>query len=743
MAALTQGRRTGVDALRAGAMFASETGHAAEANALIARLPRSARNAQMIAIRDKAAFAAQVQAALANGYGNPGAVRGRLLELAAHPDPDGSRETAIATALLRSGDRDDIPTALSTALAATPQPTPAQRLSYAGLLMQAGRPSASRALVAPLDDAALMPDQRSALNSLRAGAAVQTSDALNNRGETADAYDQLAPALRRDPDNADLNLALGRLYQSASSPRRALAIDEAVLQRDPGNLTARRAAVEAAIQLGELDRAYTLTSEVMTTMPDEPGTWIIAATYQRSIGNDHRALQDLLTARNLRQQQIGVANADPPGQDAPPGQDDSALSPVASNPFRHSAAGQGAQEDFGLIVPSEPAGGAHPGPSGDAMSADIDTQIATLQDSLAPKAQIGAGLRSRSGSAGLDQLQEATVPLTGSFSPGRGRLTATATPTFLNGGDLDSSTASQIQFGTNALGGAKAPGNQTASGVGLDANWAYRWLTVDAGTSPLGFRESNLIGGVELAPALSSTLRLRLTGERRAVTDSVLSYAGTEDARTGQSWGGVTRTRGHAQLELSAAPATFYAGGGYASLQGDNVASNSEIELGAGGAYPFYHTATEDARIGLDLVYFAYDHNLRYFSFGQGGYFSPQSYFAALIPVEYRRKTDGLNWGVGASVGYQTYTEHASNVFPNDPALQAQLESAAAGDSTIPTQYGGKSASGVVGGAHGDVEYRVAPQLVVGSKAVYQRAGDWNEAQGLIYARYSFEGGQP
>jgi cellulose synthase operon protein C len=221
----------------------------------------------------------------------------------------------------------------------------------------------------------------------------------------------------------------------------------------------------------------------------------------------------------------------------------------------------------------------------------------------------------------------------------------------------------------------------------------------------------------------------------------VLSYAGTKDPGTGVAWGGVTRTRGHAQWEFSVHDANFYAGGGYAELNGENVASNSEHEFGAGGTYPIWRNGTDEVRLGIDTVYFGYDKNLRFFTLGQGGYFSPQSYFATLFPLKYSSKHDDLTWSIGGSVGYQTYNEKASEVFPNNPSLQSALVASAATSATaVQTFHPGTSASGLVGGATGSLEYRVNNSLALGGQASYQHAGDWSETIGRLYARYIFDG---
>ena len=195
---------------------------------------------------------------------------------------------------------------------------------------------------------------------------------------------------------------------------------------------------------------------------------------------------------------------------------------------------------------------------------------------------------------------------------------------------------------------------------------------------------------------------------------------------------------------MSVRDANFYVGGGYASLKGLNVESNTEYQMGAGGTYPVWRGPSGDeVRIGLDLVYFAYDKNLRFFTLGQGGYFSPQSYFATLLPVRYISKGDSLDWSIGGSVGYQVYNESASPVFPNNPGLQNQLLVTAANTPGLLTSYPSRSASGVVGGAEGSLDYRVSDNFRIGGRASYQHAGNWSETIATFFARYIFNGGSP
>jgi hypothetical protein len=378
-------------------------------------------------------------------------------------------------------------------------------------------------------------------------------------------------------------------------------------------------------------------------------------------------------------------------------------------------------------------------PSGqeDPMTAEIDQSIAALRTEISPSLQAGTLLRGRSGTAGLDKLLEEAVPIEATFSPGgTGQLRFLAQPTFLQAGRLGNLGPTQARFGTQLVNSEGSPvvGSQNAQGVGLDLAYKYGWLSADIGTTPLGFIEQNVIGGIELSPALNDNVTLRVTADRRAVTDSVLSYAGVQDPATGLKFGGVTRTRGYAQLELKAGLANFYLGAGYAALDGDNVAHNNEVSAGAGGSYPVWRNSTDEIRAGLDLVYFGFNKNLDYFTLGQGGYFSPQSYFAALIPVSYTSTAvPNLTYTVGGALGYQVFNQDSSPYYPTNSALQATANN--------PT-YPGKNSSGITGVLNGKAEYAVAPNFKIGARASYQHAGNYDEGEGLLYARYIFNGAE-
>ncbi|WP_206515009.1 cellulose synthase subunit BcsC-related outer membrane protein, partial [Xanthomonas perforans] len=83
------------------------------------------------------------------------------------------------------------------------------------------------------------------------------------------------------------------------------------------------------------------------------------------------------------------------------------------------------------------------------------------------------------------------------------------------------------------------PSSLRDSGAGLALSYENGSVNLDIGSTPLGFEETNLVGGIHWQPEIAENTTLNFTAERRAVKDSVLSYAGAYDAYSGDTWGGV------------------------------------------------------------------------------------------------------------------------------------------------------------------------------------------------------------
>jgi hypothetical protein len=108
------------------------------------------------------------------------------------------------------------------------------------------------------------------------------------------------------------------------------------------------------------------------------------------------------------------------------------------------------------------------------------------------------------------------------------------------------------RFGTNATIEAQAIVAQKASalvqadtqhrsGVALSVGYDSKLVQADVGTTPVGMGQTQVQFHAGVTPGLGNGVQAQAWVERRPVTDSVISYSGTRDPVTGQTWGQVMR----------------------------------------------------------------------------------------------------------------------------------------------------------------------------------------------------------
>jgi len=702
------------DANYAAALLAQEDGRLADAEAFLGRIPPRARTPDM------ARFAARLRTArdIAQAATSPDA-RMALLQIAARPDPTGQTAADVITALGRNADpAGAIAGAEAAARAATAANRtlgPAARLLIASALLGAGDDDLAASMASTVEAGGhLTPAQINDIAQMRVGIAIRAADRLNEAGDQTRAFDKLRPALASNPEDTGVQLALARLYQGAKRPADAQRLTDAVLTRDPSNVEARAAAVDAAIANGDLRRARALSAQARTLTPDDSRVLLLQARVARADGDDTQARVLLEAAAAQRRLELASAGAAPATTRTIAGTGPGVADRLA-NPF-------GAPD---ALPQSDPGTGIT-----DPVGRDIARALAETQKDLASDVTVGAGLRTRSGTAGLDKLAAISAPISASTSAGSlgGRITATVTPMSLDAGHLPTDTASLRRFGSNA-GLNTALTATTTSAVGVGLGLAYRRddsFRVDVGASPIGFLAQNVLGGVEFAPHLGP-VTFRIDAERRSVTDSLLSYGGMRDPGTREVWGGVVRDGAHAQFEIPLGAGYVYAGGGYSSFTGRNTASNNRTEAGAGFAYPILKGPDYELRTGVDLVYFAYANNQSGFTLGQGGYFSPQSYTAINLPVDYRATVGDLTYRVGGTAGYARFNANGSPLYPNNPAMQAQAEIAALANSADVATNPAQNRGGFVGGVRLDLDYALSTNWSIGAGLRFDKAADWQE----------------
>lgn len=410
--------------------------------------------------------------------------------------------------------------------------------------------------------------------------------------------------------------------------------------------------------------------------------------------------------------------------------------------------------------PANPNNANGPVPPQDSLQLDIERSITQIEAESSPVLEGGFVYRGRFGTAGLSQMNELASPVDGTFSPWMtGKMTLSVSPVWLDSGSVGAS--SLPLFGANQLisvAGATpvTPREQSAFGALASLAYAYGPYSAKIGESAWGFPVTNLTGDVAYNPKfLGGQLSVKLEGFREPVTDSLLSYAGTRanltavNALTGNAfgnnsvWGGVTKTgiQGSIFYDDNDIGAFGIVSGGF--LQGTNVAQNSTINAIIGGYFRPWRTDTQAIRVGVNLNYFGYDKNLSFYSFGQGGYFSPQNYVALTFPVEYQGRVDRWSWLAAVGLGIQHFNADSTPFFPNNPAAQAVLETVEGSTSDSNVRYPGTHSTGLAADLRGQVEYAVSKDLAVGASAQYDNGNSYNEGIFKLYFRKTFAEAAP
>ena len=370
--------------------------------------------------------------------------------------------------------------------------------------------------------------------------------------------------------------------------------------------------------------------------------------------------------------------------------------------------------------------------------------------------------RVRSGEKGLSQLKDLEMPVEVQVSTlGMGQFGLKIIPVVVDAGTMYLNDPSiSGQFGRNAILVERAKFGkvpfttiarqqglsavsaleQDAKGMALNLSYEIAGVKADIGSSPIGFPVQNVVGGLRWSTQ-SDGASFGAELVRRSVTDSYLSYAGTKDSIYGLTWGGVAKTGIHLDTSYDGEEGGVYASTGYYSLTGKNVAKNTMFELGAGAYWRAYRGKDTLVTTGLGLTSMFYNRNLRYFTYGHGGYFSPKSYLALGIPLEVSGRVGRLSYQVATSIGVQHFREEAAPYYPNSSVDQAELEVFAAANPTltIQTNYPGQSRTGVQYRLAGAAEYQLTPQLSLGGRISADNSGDFTDAAGLLYLRYTFE----
>jgi cellulose synthase operon protein C len=250
--------------------------------------------------------------------------------------------------------------------------------------------------------------------------------------------------------------------------------------------------------------------------------------------------------------------------------------------------------------------------------------------------------------------------------------------------------------------------------------------SVELGISPVGGAlDPTLVGKAGLT-GVQDWGNWEVNTYRNSVKQSILSYTGLRDPYTGNTWGRVSEDG----LSLSAYDNLeggwgVYGQFGASILEGESVETNSHITLALSVNRQFDSPNFTYFSVGPSFSFEHYAQNQDFFTFGQGGYFSPDYLFQGAVALRFMTKEARpylIRGDVG--VGLQTYKENSAPIFP--------LENSAAmyPETTTETFVATARLAGLV---------LVTSQLALGASVEYSKTGNYSEFIAAAFLRFFFE----
>ena len=544
--------------------------------------------------------------------------------------------------------------------------------------------------------------QRAEINEIWSAWSVRTADEDLKNKKPQRAIATLTDAQRNLPNDPKIYAALASVYMREHDYQKALVVYHA-WGLQGATADDYRAAVGTAIAAHKSDLAEIYLEQGLRNYPNDPGLLETKGKQAIARGN-YNAGQAYLksalrSARNPVAPQPSLVPREEPNPAIAPvgaGKDDAArlvapsssrmpacrqttsylrprrtrLKLVSATYYEREDESQsdggrnsGSQNDQASATPSNVdlstalldvvASGINPEPTPKAQER-LQDEIDVVQNRNTPYSELGSIASGRAGDAGIDRLIIEDGVVGGSVTGGdRVRVSVLAHGLYLLSGTPDGGSAHL--FGTLPLGSTFA--QQSTGGLTGELQLSTATFGLDVSATPQSFTVSNLLGGLRFRPFGGPFTFMAV---RDSVKDSLLSYAGVRDPGTGVIWGGVVSNTGTLQVEHKNRRAGGYGTVGFSYITGKNVPNNWNGFANLG----FFVVVAKGLSIGVNGTGMHYDKNLSFFSLGQGGYFSPQQYGLASIPIDWFSRHKRFEYELRVSGGAQYISQDSSPFFP-------------------------------------------------------------------------------
>lgn len=261
-------------------------------------------------------------------------------------------------------------------------------------------------------------------------------------------------------------------------------------------------------------------------------------------------------------------------------------------------------------------------------------------------------------------------------------------------------------------------------------NEDYRTIYVELGLTPLNAilpaKPTALLKFNNKEEEINYTVDLHA----KPVRESMLSYIGALDPYTGKKWGGVLAYGLSNNIYKKLIdPIGLSASSTIELLDGTNTKDNLHLALQVGLPYNLEKTYFTYLTVGPTFSFDAYEHNANHFTYGYGGYFSPQSLLTFGLSSNFLTKErESFLLKGNISVGLQFKSEKAGAAFAKSCDMINHF------------RYSSNDTSGMATSLELLGGYILSKSWMINGGIIWRNAPDYKDLTSLLSLTYTWDG---
>lgn len=308
----------------------------------------------------------------------------------------------------------------------------------------------------------------------------------------------------------------------------------------------------------------------------------------------------------------------------------------------------------------------------DAMLVKINKSF--TKESYENSASVGMYYQSQNGVNGKNRFDKYVVPIDYDYYDkyDKYHLYFDGDLLYLYNGYLTDNGGSYLDFGLNST----TKENDLTSDIGFmpKVGLDYRNIKAEIGLTPVGAKITPELTWLLSADFLYEKLLFNLQFKQQEIDETMLSFVGERAVKNNLevNWGRVVKRGFEGGMSYDDNVILSFNVAYYPQIFGLNVIDNNEFKTTLSAVYHPKVESISYADIGAIVAYDSYEKNSNLFTYGHGGYFSPQDFWLGSLFLQFGDiVSNKFYYQSKLSLGFEGFIVEDAQKFPisNDPTL--------------------------------------------------------------------------